>query len=64
MKIRVLSAIAIALILGSCSNGNKTTEADHQHQGGPKIGQPAMGGGERPEPTGELKTTNGRLCLK
>lgn len=56
MRIKIFSAIAIAVLLGSCSGGSKTTESGNRHQGGPQIGEPAMGGGERPAPTGELKT--------
>ncbi len=49
----VATAVALALMT-SCSPKSDGKSSDENH-GGPQIGEPAMGGGQRPEPSAELK---------
>ena len=51
-------SFCIITLLGTvaCACGsNKSTETQDKHEGGPQIGQPMMGGAERPEPSPELQ---------
>lgn len=59
-------AIAVTIMTGCSSRTDKSANADSQspstetpaesgHHGGPQIGQPAMGGGQRPAPSPQLQ---------
>ena len=52
-------SFCIITLMGTliCACGsNKSNETQGEKEGGPQIGQPMMGGSQRPEPSPELKS--------
>lgn len=56
-KILYVAGLATLAMMAACSNATNKTETNPTElpQGGPKIGGPAMGGGQRPAPSAELQ---------
>ena len=52
-KLYFLAAMAFCISLISCTNKNSAKQ--EKGEGGPQIGQPMMGGAERPQPSPELQ---------
>ena len=55
MNCKSFCIITLMCVLICACGPNKSNETQGEKEGGPQIGQPMMGGAERPEPSPELQ---------